>query len=184
VTAAETELEWNPVTSRAPIGIEIVETGWGPWYSVFKVHHYLTDAKQMPFSTAYTGFCTDSGDPVAFMGMSGMFVGGRRVARACRMVVHPEWQGAGVGLRFLNTLVERERRGDGFIGAPVPSYMHTAHPALCAALRRSPLWTQVSQKLVGDEIGGPNEMQAKNMRFGGHLRSVAGFRYDGPGEDK
>lgn len=174
-----TELEVAPKLQRDPIRIEIVETGWAPWYSVFKVHHYLKDAKQMPFSTAFTAFCVDSGDPVAFMGMSGIYAGGQRAGRACRMVVHPEWQGAGIGLRFLNTLCQRELDGVGFIGKPVPTYMHTAHPALCAALRRNPLWTQVSSKLVGDEIGGPKKSIEKGLRYGGHWRSVAGFRYDG-----
>jgi GNAT superfamily N-acetyltransferase len=148
------------------------------------IHHYLKDAKQMPFSTAYTAFDADSGDPVAFMGMSGMVVGGRRVGRACRLVIHPEWQGAGIGLRFLNTLCQREWEGVGFIGKPVPTYMHTAHPALCAALRRNPSWTQVSQKLVGDEIGGPKYAQKLGLRFGGHWRSVAGYRFEGEGESR
>lgn len=184
MTVGLAELEWGWETGRDPIQIEIVETGWGPWYAAFKIHHYLADAKQMPFSTAFTAFCADSGDPVAFMGMSGLVAGGARAARACRMVVHPEWQGAGIGLRFLNTLCERERLGEGFIGKPVPTYMHTAHPALCAALRRHPMWSQVSQKLVGDKIGGPAEHSLTGkMKFGGHLRSVAGFRYDGPKEN-
>lgn len=178
MTTARAELQVAPEYARPGIRFEIVETGWRPWYSVFRVHHYLKDAKQMPFSTAYTAFDLDSGDPVAFMGMSGIHVG-FRAARACRLVVHPEWQGAGVGLRFLNALCEREKRGEGFIGAPVPTYMHTAHPALCAALRRSPAWTQVSSKLVGDAIGGPEYAQKAGLRFGGHWRSVAGYKYLG-----
>lgn len=177
----ESALEIAPRFGRDPLRIEIVETGWGPWHSVFKVHHYLRDAGRMPFSTAFTGFCTDTGDPVAFLGISGMVAGSRRVARACRMVVHPEWQGAGIGLRFLNTLCERERVGGGFIGAPVPTFMHTAHPALCAALRRAPEWRQVSQKLFGG-AGSGDVLAMKNhgMHYGGHSRAVAGFRYDGP----
>lgn len=171
-------LELAPTLERDTLRIEIVESGWGPWHSVFKIHHYLKDAGPMPFSTAFTGFCADTGDPVAFMGMSGMVAGGRRCARACRMVVHPEWQGAGVGMRFLNTLCERELRGEGFIGAEVPTYMHTAHPALCAALRRAKGWTQVSQKLIGDRTGGDVlAARSSGLRFGGHSRAVAGFRY-------
>lgn len=172
------ELQLDPVYVRPSIKFEVVETGWRPWYATFRVHHYLKDAKQMPFSTAYTAFDLESGDPVAFMGMSGIHVG-YRAARACRLVVHPEWQGAGVGLRFLNTLAQREADGRGFIGNPVSTYMHTAHPALCAALRRSPDWVQVSSKLVGNEPGGPEASQRAGLRYGAHWRSVAGFRYDG-----
>ena len=177
MTSAEASLEWSPADAREPLRVEIVETGWAPWYSVFKVHHYLANAKQMPFSTAFTGFDADTGDPVAFVGMSGMWAGNRRVGRACRLVVHPEWQGAGVGMRFLKTVCQREVDGVGFIGAPVPVMFHTAHPALLGALRRDPDWRQVSQKLVGGE--GSRIRADLRMTFGGHYRSVAGFRFDG-----
>jgi GNAT superfamily N-acetyltransferase len=163
------------IFQREPIVLEVVETGWGPWFEWARYHHYLHDAKPMPFSTAYTGFEAVSGDPVVFLGMSGFWAGQRRIARACRMVTHPEWQGAGVGLRFLNHLAEREFLGDGFIGSPVPTLMHTAHPALCAALRRNPDWHQVSQKLIGG--AGSRVSKDLKMEFGGHWRSVAGFRY-------
>lgn len=178
MTVGAAELELSPSFVRPPIRVEVVETGWQPWLSVFKVHHYLLGSGPMPFSTAFTGFDVDTGDPVAFVGVTGLWAGQRRVARACRMVVHPEFQGAGIGLRFLNAVCEREWRGEGFIGAPVPSYFHTAHPALCAGLRRDPHWSQVSQKLTGDKGGGPKGMKGK-MQYGGHLRSVAGFRYEG-----
>lgn len=171
------ELLWKPTYERPPVELEIVETGWDPWFAVFKVHHYLPDAGRMPFSTAYTGFDVATGDPVSFCGVTGMWAGQRRVARACRLVTVPEWQGAGVGMRFLDAIAEREWKGGGFIGEPVPCYMHSAHPALCGALRRSTHWKQVSQKLVGDKSA---KVRADlNMRYGGHLRSVAGFRYRG-----
>jgi GNAT superfamily N-acetyltransferase len=169
------EPEWYPQLERPPVTIEVVETGWGPWFEWSRYHHYLHDAKPMPFSTAFTGFDATTGDPMVFLGMSGFYAGKRRVARACRMVTHPEVQGAGIGLRFLNHLAEREFRGEGFIGSPVPTLIHTAHPALCAALKRHRDWTQVSQKLVGGEAHKVNN--ALGMKLGGHWRSVAGFRY-------
>lgn len=170
--------DWDLHLERPPIEVEIVETGWGPWREWAHFHHYLVDAKPMPFSTAFTGFERESGDPVAFVGLTGFWAGKRRVARACRMVVPPEWQGAGIGLRFLNAICQREWEGRGFIGAPVPTLMHTAHPALVAALRRAPEWRQVSAKLFGGASGKPSS--AMGMKYGGHWRSVAGFRYDGP----
>lgn len=167
---------------RPKVEVQILETGWAPWFLWAKDAHYLPDAGKMPFSTAYTGFDVETGDPVVFMGMSGLWAGNRRAARACRLVVAPEWQGAGVGLRFLNYLCQREVDGNGFIGEPTPVYFHTAHPALCAALRRAKGWSQVSQKLVGDEAGVPNKGKAnelKGAKYGGHFRSVAGFKYRG-----
>lgn len=166
--------EWRD--KRPPLEVEIVETGWAPWFEWARVHHYLHDAKRMPFSTGYTGFDLSSGDPVAFVGVSGIVVGRARVARACRLVVAPEYQGAGVGVRFLEAIAIREARGEGFIGSPVPTYIHTAHPALCAALRRSPDWKQVSQRIAGNP---PSEELISGGRYGGHTRSVAGFRFRG-----
>lgn len=125
----------------------------------------------MGYSTAYTGFV--QGEPVCFIGISGMVTGrAKREARVCRMVVKPEWQGAGVGMAFLEWICERELRGQGFIGRPVPTIMHSAHPALAVSLRRNPKWRQISQRLHGTEYD-------RTTGMGGHLRSVMGFRYYG-----
>jgi GNAT superfamily N-acetyltransferase len=125
----------------------------------------------MAFATAYTGFVED--EPVVFVGVSGMVTGkGKREARFCRFVTKPEWQGAGIGMRFLEHLAERELRGAGFIGAPTTSIIHSAHPALAVTLRRSDKWRQISQALHGGQKAGVTGM-------GGHMRAVMGFRYYG-----
>ena len=45
----------------------------------------------------------------------------RSEARACRLVVMPEWQGAGVGLRFLDAVCELWRTGANRYGRPMPT---------------------------------------------------------------
>jgi GNAT superfamily N-acetyltransferase len=125
----------------------------------------------MPFGTAYVGFVGD--EPVAHVGMSGKVSGKKREARACRMVVMPEWQGAGVGMRMLNHLCQRELEGGGFIGKKTTTLFHTAHPGLVAALRRDPKWKQVSATLAG------GQGNKSGMTWGGHLRAVSGWRYHG-----
>jgi GNAT superfamily N-acetyltransferase len=149
-----------------------VETGWLPWKSKFKRHHYLPDAGPMAYSTAYTGFVGD--EAVCFIGITGMVAGRKREARVCRMVTVPEWQGAGVGMAFLEYICERELRGEGFIGASTTTIMHSAHPALVVSLNRNPKWRAISgsQRLYGGQ-----KSMAGGM--GGHLRAVAGFRYYG-----
>jgi GNAT superfamily N-acetyltransferase len=125
----------------------------------------------MAYSTAYTGFV--EGEAVVFIGVSGMVTGkSKREARVCRMVTKPEWQGAGVGMAFLEFICERELRGEGFIGKPTTTIMHSAHPALAVSLRRNPKWRQISQRLVGDQ-------KESITGMGGHLRAVMGFRYGG-----
>lgn len=125
----------------------------------------------MAFSTAYTGFV--GAEPVTFVGVSGMVTGkGKREARFCRFVTKPEWQGAGVGMRFLEYLTERELDGEGFIGSPTTSIIHSAHPALAFTLRRSDRWRQISQALHGSK-------KESTTGMGGHMRAVMGFRYYG-----
>lgn len=127
----------------------------------------------MPFGTAYVGFVNDQ--PVVHLGMSGKVSGKRREARACRMVVMPEWQGAGVGMRFLNHLCQRELEGEGFIGSPTNTLFHTAHPGLVAGLRRDPKWHQLSAQLGG--AGTTNK--PGSLGWGQHFRAVSGWRYHG-----
>ena len=114
---------------------------------------------------------------------------GLREARACRLVVMPEWQGAGVGLRFLDHVCERWRLGDNRYARPMLSLFHTSHPGLASALRRSPRWTQVSANLVGEsKARSIASLAASAQRYGyqsagsgwgGHFRAVQGFRYLG-----
>lgn len=161
---------------RPEISLDVFETGWDFW-PYFLPHHYL-DLGPMPFSTAYVGFV--DGEPVCHMGMSAMVAGKKRIARACRMVVLPEWQGAGVGTRFIDALCERELRGEGFVGSPVPTVFHTNHPGLCFVLRRSKKWRQVSTHLYGASRAGVKpEERSKSMGWGRHFRAVQGFKYYG-----
>lgn len=153
--------------------VDVVETRWAPWEPVFKRSHYLSDAGPMAFSTGYCGFIGD--EPVCFLGMSAMSVGkGVREARACRFVTRAEWQGAGIGIPFLEFLCERELRGEGFVGFPSTVILHTAHPALCHVLLRSPKWRKISAALHG---GG--QRGTKDIGYGMHMRAMAGFRYGG-----
>ncbi len=100
----------------------------------------------------------------------------------------PEWQGAGIGVRFLDTICELWRRGRNRYGIKVPTLFHTSHPGLAAALRRNPNWTQVSAALCGGHKGKSAETIRKSNKgahgpqsgYGGHFRAVQGFRYLGP----
>ncbi len=106
-------------------------------------------------------------------------------ARACRLVVMPEWQGAGVGMRFLNHVCQRWLEGKNRYGIRVPTLFHTSHPGLCAALRRDPHWAQVSAMLHGDNKLRSAQSMARSGKsavprgHGGHFRAVQGFRYYG-----
>jgi hypothetical protein len=144
----------------------------------------------------FVGFI--DGEPVAHLGVAPRLETGG--VRGCRMVIMPEWQGAGVGLKFLNWIMEREVTGQGRFGDRVRAgYFHTSHPGLCAALRRDPRWEQVSAVFHGGSKRKSFSSIRKSAKskaptnalretqvtysptagYGGHFRAVQGFRYRG-----
>lgn len=177
------QFERGRLRCRPRIDVQLWQTGWEHW-PAFESHHYL----KLPRMIAATNYvATVNQQLVAHVAVSTR--AGLKEARACRLVVMPEWQGAGVGLRFLDAVCERWRQGENRYGRPMPSLFHTSHPGLAGALRRSPNWTQVSARLVGDDkVRSAASVAASAARlgfkspasgYGGHFRAVQGFRYLG-----
>lgn len=172
---------------RPRFDLEILATNDSYWPH-FAPHYYLTLPK-MVAAKYYVGRV--EGEPVCHLAVGTMNKGrGRVECRASRLVVLPEWQGAGVGMRFLDAVAEVQRTGaEGarIEGRPMNTIFHTSHPGLAAGLRRSKKWAQISQMSVGGHKG----KSAGSMRkaqagkapggtgYGGHLRAVQGFRYYG-----
>ncbi|MBK6664485.1 MAG: GNAT family N-acetyltransferase [Thermoflexaceae bacterium] len=169
---------------RPSFDIEVWETDWRYW-PAFEPHHYLKIGKMIA-ATNYVA--TVDGELVAHLAVSPAFHQGG-CFRASRLVVMPEWQGAGVGMRFLNHVCERHLRGENRYGRPAPMLFHTSHPGLCAALRRDTRWIQKSAAMYGTNKGkSRRSLNAAAMRrggaqlgtgYGGHLRAVQGFKYLG-----
>lgn len=169
---------------RPRLEVEIREGGWELW-PLFEPHHYLKLAP-MPSARCYVAFI--DGDPIAHVGVGtasrNTKAGFTVEARACRLVVMPEWQGAGIGMRFLNAVCEMQRTGTGRLsGRRMTTVFHTSHPQLCAALRRDRRWVQVSAELHGvnrnRSAASMKKSGAFKAGFGGHMRAVQGFRYIG-----
>lgn len=162
---------------RPRIELDIWQTDWRYW-NLFEPHHYLKVPKMIA-ATCYVGAV--DGEPVAHLGVSTR--PGLKEARACRMVVMPEWQGAGVGMRFLNAVCELWLQGQNRFGLKLNTLFHTSHPGLCAALRRDPKWRRVSASLFGVDKARSRASIARaggiTCGYGGHLRAVQGFRYYG-----
>lgn len=179
---------------RPPFDLEIWKTD-GSYWPLFEPHHYLK-LPRMVGAAYYVG--TVDGELVAHLAVSTMNKGKGCEARACRLVVMPEWQGAGVGLRFLNAVCERQAQGlDGarLPGRKATTIFHTSHPQLAAALRRDQRWRQVSAALYGGSKGKSRRSIVRSQTnhgtvmndgkpvgsagYGGHFRAVQGFRYYG-----
>lgn len=116
--------------------------------------------------------------------------------RATRLVVMPEWQGAGVGTKFLEWVCKYHKDGNGRCEKRLPTIFHTSHPQLVGYLKGSPKWVLKSQQMYG----GNKAKSAASIRrakatktniaaagsgigYGGHFRAVQGFKYIGNKED-
>ena len=181
---ATAQFERGCLRCRPKLEMSIFETNWRHW-PLFEPHHYLSVPKMMAATNYVAAIDGDLVAHVAFSTSPGLIE-----ARACRLVVMPEWQGAGVGMRFLNEFCGRWLRGENRYAKPMPTLFHTSHPGLCAALRRDRKWTQVSACLYGaNKIrvrGSINRSAEKygwhapgSAGYGGHFRAVQGFRYLG-----
>lgn len=171
------------VRCRPRLALEIEQTDWR-WWPHFEPHHYLK-LPHMIAATNYVGWI--EGEPVAHVAVSTR--PGLVEASACRLVVMPEWQGAGVGMRFLNAVCAAWLAGNNRYARPLRTLFHTSHPGLASALRRDPAWTQVSASLHGSSKARSAESLRKSREkrgqvggtggYGGHFRAVQGFRYLG-----
>ncbi len=168
---------------RPKIELEIRKTN-GSYWRYFKPHYYLD--LPMPIAAEYFVGLVD-GELACHLAVSPWFhLNGYR---ATRLVTMPEWQGAGVGTRFLNAIAQYHADGHGRKNKKLPTYFHTSHPQLCAALRRSDKWVQCSAKLYGDNKTKSNKSLTKsaikygnkqlNSGYGGHFRAIQGFKYIG-----
>ncbi len=159
----------------------------GSLWKHFEPHHYLK-LPNMVACQHYAGFI--DGEPVAHIAFSPKFENGRFM-RACRLVIMPEWQGIGLGLRFLEACCRAQLKGRNPWGRQCFTFFHTSHPGLVAALRKREGWLHVSANMYGeDKARAAASLAASRARrgikesigsgFGGHLRAVNGFKFIGP----
>jgi len=133
---------------------------------------------------------TVNGELVCHLAVCPMFTA--KAYRATRLVVMPEWQGAGVGTKFLEWVCEFHKNGGGRCGKKYPTLFHTSHPQLVGFLKHSKKWVIKSQKLFGSNKAKSGASIQKSNRgksgigahalgsgFGGHFRAVQGFKYLG-----
>ena len=172
------KLERGCLRRRPKFDLEIWQTD-GSYWPLFEPHHYLK-LPRMVACKYYVGFV--DGEAVCHIGVAPRLE--VKGMRACRMVVMPEWQGAGVGTRFLDAVAKMQFTPVNKFHERVSRvYFHTSHPGLCAALRRSKHWEQVSQMMGGGHKGKSAQTIAKSRKgkafgsgYGGHHRAVQGFR--------
>lgn len=168
---------------RPKIELEIWKVNSSYW-RFYKPHYYL----DLPMPVAAEYFIgTVDGELACHLAVTPRFE--IKGYRGTRLVTMPEWQGAGVGSRFLNYIAEYHLEGNGRKGKKFPMYFHTSHPQLCGYLRHSKKWVQCSAVLYGgnktksrNTIANSRKKQHKKTMgtgYGGHFRAVQGFKYIG-----
>lgn len=171
-------LQRGSLWRRPKIRLDVFQTAWGPW-KAFAPHHYLT----LPMMIGATNYVAlHRGEPVAHVAVA--TTTGLKSARMCRLVVMPEWQGVGVGVRFIEWVADEWMAGRNRYGRPMTTIFHTSHPGLAAALRRRPGWLYIGGRVLGEsgEASWRTMMKSRGVggsRYGGHMRAVQGFRYVG-----
>ena len=152
---------------------------------LFKQHYYL-DLPAPVAAEYFVGFI--NGEPFCHVAVTPLFTA--RAYRATRLVVMPEWQGIGVGTKFLAAVCEYHLQGNGRSGHKYPVFFHTSHPQLCGALRHSHRWVQTGASLYGankkrSQLSMIRSAAKRNISdractgYGGHFRAVQAFKYIG-----
>lgn len=141
---------------------------------------------------------TVDGEMVAHLAVCPFFTA--NAYRATRLVVMPEWQGAGVGTKFLEWVCQYHAEGNGRCGKKLPTLFHTSHPQLVGYLTSSKRWVLKSQQMFGGNKARAKKTIAAAAKrkslagivqsamaetgkgvsgYGGHFRAVQGFKYVG-----
>lgn len=165
-------LERRSLRRRPDIKIDIREVRGGCW-RIFEEHHYLT----LPLPIAARFYVGCVGDrPVAFAAATCALE--RNEMRLTRLVVLPEWQGVGVGTKFLDAVAALQI--DPAYNRHAPRVLRvsigTSHTGLAGSLLRRG-WKKKKKDLTNfvrrGRFGGRSE--APQGYFGGHTRAVQTF---------
>ena len=119
------------VQKRPPIELQIWKTN-GSYWQFFKEHYYL-DLPHPPCAEYFVG--TVNGELVCHVAVVPLFTA--NAYRATRLVVMPEWQGAGVGTQFLNFVMQYHLEGNGRCNRKLHTFsiLHTLnYVTICAIL--------------------------------------------------
>jgi GNAT superfamily N-acetyltransferase len=148
---------------RPPIELAIRRCRRDVW-SRFARHHYLSSDVH---SSSHCWVATHEQTPVAFCAVMNL-IGRRGRKRISRLVTLPDWQGIGVGRRFLDAVAQM------YVEQGFRMNLVTGHPAMIASLKRSALWRCIDFRPHGFPRDGRFARKYVSHSLG---RCVASFEY-------
>ncbi len=149
---------------RPSVTLEVVRCSSRAW-SLFARHHYLSSALN-PSAQCYLALW--NGEPVAFCALLPL-IGAKGHWRISRVVTLPDYQGLGIGMRFIECVGDVQKADGRRLS------ITASHPAVLAHCQRSTQWRTVRVMKNGSR---------RSQRFapgykGSQGRAVASFEYLG-----
>lgn len=164
---------WESVQPRPQVSCEIIWANYSAW-QIFAKHHYLSENLNKS-AQIYVGLIDDQ--PAVMTAILPLINANVKAARRIsRTVVLPDYQGIGLGGRFVDAVCA------GLKAQGLSTYTTTSHPARVRALNKSSNWEMIRQP---SRVAQRGKTSSITGRLGlSRSRITTGFRYAGaPNED-
>lgn len=164
---------WGSVQPRPQVKVEIIWAKYEAWH-LFARHHYLT-ADLNKSAQIYVGLINDQ--PAVLTAILPLINANvKNARRISRTVVLPDYQGIGIGGKFVNAICA------GLQAQGLSTYTTTSHPARVRALNKSKEWEMIREP---SRVAQRGKTSSITGRLGlSRSRITTGFRYAGePNED-
>jgi ABC-type Mn2+/Zn2+ transport system ATPase subunit len=159
---------WGSVQPRPQINCEVIWAKYEAWH-LFSRHHYLSDSLNKS-AQIYLGLVEDQ--PAVMTAILPLVNANvKNARRISRTVVLPDYQGIGIGGRFVNAVCA------GLKGQGLDTYTTTSHPARVRSLNKSKEWEMIREP---SRVGQRGKTSSLTGRLGlSRSRITTGFKYAG-----
>jgi len=125
---------WESLRQRPKIEVKIFRAKYEAW-QIFSKHHYLDTGLN---KSSHVYVATIEGQPAALIAILPLVHPiAKNIKRISRIVVLPDFQGIGLGIKFMDML-SASLKAQGF-----GTYITTSHPAMMRALNHSRKWAMI-----------------------------------------
>jgi ABC-type lipoprotein export system ATPase subunit len=159
---------WGSVQPRPEVNVEIIWAKYDAW-NIFRQHHYLSETLNKS-AQIYVGLIKDQ--PAIMTAILPLINANvRNARRISRTVVLPDFQGIGLGGRFVDAVCS------GLKAQGLDTYTTTSHPARVRALNKSPNWEMTREP---SRVAQRGKTSSITGRLGlSRSRITTGFKFAG-----